>query len=545
MQLVKDMLELLKRINSDHGLDSRNEEIDMTILEMESAKVCTPIVGKFSSGKSALVNALIGGRERILGEDIEPKTAVPTEIVYTPAEELVKIFKSEGGPRLVSIEEYRSMELDADSVKYVRILLNHSFLREISDVMIVDMPGFESGYEVHNKAIDEYITKSLAYIFAFPADDMIVRDSMGRLLRSLHQYDAPISVVITKADKCNQDFEELLQNLKMNLARYIPNRDLPHFVTSSRDHQIEEFEDYLLQIQNQAQEILTKKYARLTLKEYLSKTREYLEQMKNNQSLTLSELEEQSDKKNREFVELQKKVGSESERFEKDIRDSIEDIIGDVEVALDSEKSSYVTMALNNQEIREDIEQTVRETVTSSIQKRFIPKVEKYIRRMNDTTKLDSIGDVKVLFHFDAGDLNKNMTGSVIKAIGLGLLISPIVGLITYFMDKSAQDKKREEAKRQISSKLEGEVFPTVLKDVSRNLEMAIMEQVKMVNTSIENEIKSQNEVLQKALEDLRVQIGNEQAEREEKEKKIHADLQSVLEIEANLRPYLPSSVLE
>ncbi len=70
--------------------------------------------------------------------------------------------------------------------------------------------GFESGFEIHNKAIDNYLPKSLVYMVAFPADDLIVRASVGNILKELVLNEMPICVVVTKDDKCNDAFEETL-----------------------------------------------------------------------------------------------------------------------------------------------------------------------------------------------------------------------------------------------------------------------------------------------------------------------------------------------
>lgn len=48
------------------------------------------------------------------------------------------------------------MELYAEKLKSVRLYLDNDFMKTIPDVMLVDMPGFESGLEWHNKVIDQY-----------------------------------------------------------------------------------------------------------------------------------------------------------------------------------------------------------------------------------------------------------------------------------------------------------------------------------------------------------------------------------------------------
>ena len=138
---------------------------------------------------------------------------------------------------------------DAATVKCARIQLTNSFLQSISDVMLVDMPGFESGLEIHNKAIDEYLPRSMAYLVTFPADDMIVRKSVGDILKELCVYDMPLCVVITKKDKENDEFSQTFEKLKENLRRYVGDREITYCITSSRDGNVEELKWYLERIQ--------------------------------------------------------------------------------------------------------------------------------------------------------------------------------------------------------------------------------------------------------------------------------------------------------
>ena len=68
MDKIIKSLDELRKINSAYSLS--NDTIDKLFAETEDAKVCTPIIGKFSSGKSALLNTLLGYSRKILKEDI-------------------------------------------------------------------------------------------------------------------------------------------------------------------------------------------------------------------------------------------------------------------------------------------------------------------------------------------------------------------------------------------------------------------------------------------------------------------------------------------
>lgn len=513
MEKVISALEEIKNINIEYGIST--DEISKLQAEILEAKVCTPIIGKFSSGKSALVNTLLGYSKKILKEDITPETAVPAEIVYTDTEEMVTIVKKDESNSALSIDDYRSYEVDANDVKSVQIQLRNSFLEEIPDVMLVDMPGFESGFEIHNKAIDDYLPQSLAYIITFPADDMIVRSSVGNILKELCLHDMPLCVVITKYDKCNDDFELTFEKMKESLKRFVGNREIRYCKTSSFTGDAKELEEFLKEIQERSQEILSNKYKKLVMS-IVENTENYLITALKGSELSESELAEKEEKLRKQISALESKFSQEKQEFDMEIAECVEEIKADVQYAMEAEESTLVTMTMNNQRINEHLNSVLRNAVTVSVQKRFIPKVEKYLKSIEKTINSESIKDVNISFTFDSDKLNKGMTGSVVAVVAGLLLGMPILGIITGIFMKLSGDKRREKAKQTIREKLRVEVFPQVLREVGNGIETTIDKQIKLINDSIEEKLISQRTTLEKAMSDLREQINDEKVKKEQ-----------------------------
>lgn len=534
MKEVYTVLEELKGINTAYGIDT--DGISRLQAEMSEAKVCTPIIGKFSSGKSALVNTILGYSRKILREDITPETAIPAEIVYSESEDSISIIKNDGSYKQLDVDEYRTFEADANTVKSARIKLRNSFLEKIPDVMIVDMPGFESGFEIHNKAIDNYLPQSLAYIIAIPADDMIIRSSVGNILKELHLNDVPLCVVITKYDKRNDDFESTFQKMKESLKRFVGDSEITYCKTSSFTGDAEELEEFLIKIQEESQDILAHKYKKLALP-LVENTRNYLITTLKGSDLSESELDEKEEKLERQKVSLEDKFTKEKENFDIEIAECIEEIKSDVQFALEAEESTFVAMVLNNQKIDQQLNSVVRNAVTASVKKRFIPRVEKYIRKIENVFKSESVGDINFSFVFDTYKLSRGMTGSIVAGVATALLsTSGIAGLIVGFIVKKINDKRREKAKQEVTEKLNTEVFPQVLREVGNNIEMEITKQVKLINTSIEEDFTNQRETLEKAMADLRQQKKDEQSKKENLAVDINEDLARIERIEDDLR---------
>lgn len=175
----------------------------------------------------------------------------------------------------------------------------------------------------------------------------------------------------------------------------------------------------------------------------------------------------------------------EKEDFDREISECIREIKADIQSAMEAEESALVAMALNNQRINDHLNSVVRSAVTVSVKKRFIPKVEKYLKKVAETINSESVSDVQISFAFDAEKLNKGITGSIV-AVAAGLLLGvPILGIIAGLLMKFSMDKKREEAKQEIRQRLRSEVFPQVLREVGSGIEMTVMKQTALVNTSI------------------------------------------------------------
>lgn len=533
MERIVSALEELQKINQSYDISV--ESIEHLKQDVTYAKVCTPIIGKFSSGKSALVNTILGYSRKILKEGITPETAIPAEIVYTDAEDSITLFRNDGTHKSISVDEYRSYKADANTVKCARIQLRNNFLEKISDVMLVDMPGFESGFEIHNKAIDNYLPQSLAYIVAFPADDMIVRSSVGNILKELCLHDIPLCVVITKHDKKNDDFDETFAKMKESLKRFVGEREIRYCRTSSFTGDVEELEEFLKEIQEKSQDILAHSFANSVIA-IADTTENYLKTTLNSSQLSESELDEQEEKLHKQFSSLDSKFSKEQENFDLEIAECVEEIKNDVQCAMEVEESTLIAMVMNNQSINEHLNNVVRNAVTVSVKKRFIPKVEKYLKRVANCINAESIGDVHIYFNFDAEKSSKRMISTVV-AVTTGIFMGvPILGIVAGIIMKMRDDKKRKEAKQQIRMKLQNEVFPEVLRKVGNGIEMTISKQIKLVNTSIEDEIKTQRDTLEKAMADVRGQINDEKVKKENMAIDIKADLERIGEIRDGLR---------
>ena len=515
-------------------------EISMSAIEtleknIQEAIVCTPIIGRFSTGKSALVNTLLGSKNRILTENITPETAIPTEILYTDGVEGVTIYNNDGSCTSCDISEYRNYKGDANTTKCARIELNNGFLRSIPDIMLVDMPGFESGIDVHNKAIDDYLPRSLAYIITFSADDMIVKDSIKNILKELCIQDVPLCVVITKYDKANDEFDITFTKLQQDLQKYIGNQEILYCCTSSFTQEVAELEDYLMELQEKSQVILAESF-RKPLLAVINNTEQYLSSILNASKMSESELKEEEERLNKQLSKAEIEFTTRQSKFHKEVGGVIIGIREDVRQAIYAEEATFITMIMNNQEINERLNSVVRTTVARSIKNRFISKVEKYIKDIEDSIDGESMGNISISININVEKLNKSMITGAAAAAGAALAGIPILGgiVVAVFTVFSAI-KERTDKKEKVRMKIRDEVFPQVLTQVENNIRQTIEGEIAIVNKVIEDEIKNQRDNMEKSIEEVRTKIQNETVERESYERTINEDLERVSEIKNGL----------
>lgn len=222
LQTAKDIVK--KDIPSSTNLITTAEELTDKVQDF---KIKVLVIGEFSSGKTALMNRLLG--INLLKEDVIPETAIATELVYDEKEG-VDLVLSSGEAEHCSLADVPTPNPDT-YLKYV-YHLNNPVLKELSDYVLVDMPGFNSGVEAHNKALLQYIGQATAYIFVTNIESGCMTDSSVNFLNEIRSYSPYVGYVLTKCDKLSKENVQLTtENIKQHL-QYL-NGVEPDLVTTS------------------------------------------------------------------------------------------------------------------------------------------------------------------------------------------------------------------------------------------------------------------------------------------------------------------------
>lgn len=214
------------------GSTKLNRQIDDLCKQIKDFRVKVLCIGEFSAGKSAMFNSFFN--ISLLKEDILPETAIATELCYGENEhaELVGL---DGKVKECSFEDVNKYDAK-DYLKYT-YFINNKKLAIYNEYCFVDMPGFNSGVEAHNKSLLQYIGEASSYILAVDAAAGGLSASMIHFIQEIQHYSNHIAIVITKCDKrTKSDIAQVQSEIESELTSLLGYT--PMIMTTSIREQI-------------------------------------------------------------------------------------------------------------------------------------------------------------------------------------------------------------------------------------------------------------------------------------------------------------------
>lgn len=190
-----------------------------------------PFVGDFNSGKSSLLNTYMG--RDILPTNILPETAVAYELYYAEDEKLELYSEGVLKETKCSLSQIKDFRVSPGDVVYVYI--NNEKIRQLNNrgIVLVDMPGIDSGIEAHNNAILNYIREGSVFMMFTDTEQATLRTSTISFIREIQQYGLSVNVFLSKADKKpDSEVQEIRASVE-KLVKSLISEDSVVGVTSS------------------------------------------------------------------------------------------------------------------------------------------------------------------------------------------------------------------------------------------------------------------------------------------------------------------------
>ena len=198
--------------NNSESLKKAESEKDVLKTELDKDSfIKVPFVGDFNAGKSSLINSMLGAD--ILPTNILPETAVSYELYYS-ANEKLEVWFDDKLVETTAVSQIKSLQLTPRNL--VKLYLNNPVVKEWNDrnIVVVDMPGIDSGVEAHNNAILHYVQDGTFFVLVSEVEGGTLRLSTLSFIEEIKKYGAQLAVVVSKIDKKP---EQEVQDVKANV----------------------------------------------------------------------------------------------------------------------------------------------------------------------------------------------------------------------------------------------------------------------------------------------------------------------------------------
>lgn len=195
---LESLVRILERVReAEIELTDQKESIETLSVSIRDRELLVPVVGAFSAGKSSLLNAIIGSS--ILPMDIKPETAIPTELRYDSQENLEAI-TVDGRTEICTLDKLSELHANAEKYRLLRLYMNRPVLKGIAPLVLVDMPGFNSPLDAHDRAISYYIGQGAHYLFVVSVEEGALQTQILRNIDEVVQMERSFGVCVNKAD---------------------------------------------------------------------------------------------------------------------------------------------------------------------------------------------------------------------------------------------------------------------------------------------------------------------------------------------------------
>ncbi len=214
-----ELLIKIERIVTERGLVEFRSTIASITGRLEDQSLEIAVFGRVSSGKSSLLNAILG--EEILPVGVTPITAVPTHLRYhqTPSLTVWYAERSAETMDIVRLAEFASERENPNNKKRVARMVVHlpsARLRE--GVTLVDTPGLGSLAATGAAETLAYLPSCDLGVLLIGAGSTITHEDL-ETIQALYRAGIPVQVLLSKADLLSrEDTERMVGYVRASMA---------------------------------------------------------------------------------------------------------------------------------------------------------------------------------------------------------------------------------------------------------------------------------------------------------------------------------------
>ena len=194
------VLNTLERMISEHGLVEFRPTLDIILDRLESNAFQIALFGRVSSGKSSLLNHILG--TTVLPVGVTPITAVPTRITHGPEPRLTvtSAGRRPESAELKRLPEFVSEQFNPGNAKHVTRIVVELPARRLQDgVTFVDTPGLGSLATAGAAETLAYLPSCDLGVVLIDAGSTLNQEDLATL-QDLYEAAIPAFVLLSKAD---------------------------------------------------------------------------------------------------------------------------------------------------------------------------------------------------------------------------------------------------------------------------------------------------------------------------------------------------------
>lgn len=558
VELVKKnaltVIEEASNINAKYSF----ENLSKSLLEMQNTvknfKINAPLIGLFSAGKSSILNKYFD-KEKLLPTGIEAKTSVACEFVYD-TDEYLEVVSDKNESSRKSIAELK--DLTIENCSFVRMHLNNDKLMNLKDITIVDIPGLDSGYEQHNKAIKNYISSASYFIIIMDIENGTIKKSLLDFLKELDLYKLKFGFILSKYEqKEESDIEDIIKNTEETILNHIGEKVFVGKV-SPHNSDIEDFENILSNMQVVA---IAKNCLYSNLKSILEEDllKELNRKLKYDR-FDIGEINKNIRELEKKSQDIEKSIEKEAYFIKNKANNQLTDaIISDISNTLSENVDMLVMKAKeNSSSLGEAINQLIRPIMVSSSDRHLKELFTEIYGRLQ--VNFDSIvGNLQIeSVNFESLEVgNKQIdiglsaimgmatkylpttavtvagtlvTTAAVTSLTMATVAVPVIAALVLAFSPFIGDKlkaMREASQNEkIKSQILGSVIPNVLSQIRSKLESCIYEQTDAFIKAVREKFETEQNNIKEALEKAKKEKEASEKEFNEKQEILKADIE-------------------
>ena len=503
--------------NQESVKKATSEKNELEVQLRNDSYIKVPFVGDFNAGKSSLINAMLG--VDLISTNILPETAVAYEFYYDTQEKL-EIWEEDRLIQTTGLSQINNLTLTPKNL--VKVYINNEFVKSQYErnIIIVDMPGIDSGLEAHNNAILNYIQDGTYFVLLTDVEGGTLRQTAINFIDEVKKYGASVAVVISKTDK--KPIEEI-PNIKATIEKtallHVGN-NVKIATSSAVNKDFAEVIGILNSIDSE--QIIKLKYEPLVktlINGYISELQLQMKLLIQDKSQFEQKIQKLKEEKENAIIELKHK----SETAQS-VKGSADDILNDIATALQAKSGYLATLLYNGQDVnifKQELLTIIRPVIVTSFKREITEYQDVIGQAVQDfSIKADEIindKDNEILSGVQEiagnligkevleGLLKKGLDKLASRFVGyksldvlfktLGKIISPIVSIVINIIPDILRlifGKSKEQKISELQQKISTTVISKIVEAMRPQMEEMIHEQRKHIDDNLQQLIESE-----------------------------------------------------